>query len=78
MPDKTLTLPPLGELTKMEAWYVECLKRWSKAHRRAPAIHELAGYCKKSPTAVYSALLSAGHKGYVQQNVERKFEVITR
>lgn len=55
---------PTSSLTKMEAWYLDCLRRWVANKRRAPAIQELAAWCDKSRTATYHALVSCEHKGY--------------
>lgn len=67
----------------MEAWYLECLKTWTHRTNRAPWLHELAAFCKKSHTAVYSALISLEHKGWVRRvgvdpNVKanRRFEAV--
>lgn len=59
---------PAGDLpTETELWYLECLRRWTKAYGRAPVIRELALFCKKSPTAVASALYALEYKRYVDR-----------
>lgn len=57
--------PSGNQPTSMELWYLECLRRWIKAHGRSPVIHELAAFCAKSRTAVHSALIALEHKGCV-------------
>lgn len=42
----------------MELWYLECLRRWVAHHGRSPVIRELSAMCKKSKTAVQSALVA--------------------
>jgi hypothetical protein len=51
--------------TRMEGWYLECLRRWIQATGSAPTLHELAHLCKRSRSAVYSALISLEYKGHV-------------
>lgn len=51
----------------MEGYYLQCLRVWSHRMRRAPWVHELAAFCHKSQTAVYSALISLEHKGWVRR-----------
>jgi DNA-binding IclR family transcriptional regulator len=58
----------------MEAWYLDCLTRWTSYYKRAPKISELAAYCDRSNTAVHSALISLLNKGHVIQNTDRRFE----
>lgn len=48
----------------MQLWYLECLRTWTKQKGRAPTIQELAGWLRKSETAVYSALCQLEHKGW--------------
>lgn len=50
--------------TAIELWYLECLKRWWRAKKRGPYLHELAHWTRRSKTAVYSALVSLEHKKY--------------
>lgn len=68
--------PSREELTTMERYYLEALRRWYRAYRTAPAIHELAHYCHRSSSPVYAALLSMEYKGYVRRNADRRFEVV--
>lgn len=49
----------------MEAWYLNSLITWTDRMKRAPTLSELAGWLKKSRTAVHSALVSLEHKGWV-------------
>jgi hypothetical protein len=56
---------PARQPTRMEWWYLTCLRTWCKRKKHAPAVHELAGWLGKSSTAVYSALVALEHKGYV-------------
>jgi hypothetical protein len=74
MTGKPEIVPP----TRMEAWYLECLVLWTEQKRRPPVLSELAGYCGKSRTAVYSALLSLEHKGLVRRVSEgdRRFVAV--
>lgn len=51
--------------TKTELWYLECLRRWIAAKRDYPVVHQLAAFCRKSPTATHSALVALEHKGFV-------------
>jgi len=67
--------PPRDQPTKKEAWYLDCLDKWSRHHKRAPTLVELAAFCCKSTTSVYSALVALGHKGHVVQGDDRKFRV---
>lgn len=59
----------------MERWYLLCLRRWTAKRKCAPTLQALAGWCRKSPTAVYSALVSLEHKGYVTRvgGTDKKF-----
>lgn len=71
-------------MTVMESWYLDCLVRWTTIKRRAPVLHELAAFCKRSQTAVYAALVSLEHKGYVgrvggeNKRLARRFAVLER
>lgn len=85
MNDKPPGKPPAvpGHLpTKMEAWYLAALVKWAKIKKRPPWVHELAGWLGKSNTAVYSALVSLEHKGYVRRvgkgdtRADRRFEAV--
>jgi hypothetical protein len=60
---------PTEQLTAMEAWYLECLKRWTavKGKGQPPSIAQLAAWCKRSQTAVYDSLLRCEAKGYVSR-----------
>lgn len=49
----------------MEAWYLAALKLYIKRRKEVPWVHELAAWLRKSKTAVYSALQSLEHKGWV-------------
>lgn len=49
----------------MEAWYLAALKQWIERTGEPPVLHDLAGWLGKSNTAVYSALISLEHKGWV-------------
>lgn len=67
----------------MEAYYLDCLRRWTHRMKRAPWVHELAAWVRKSHTAVYSALISLEHKGYVRRvgtdpakKSDRRFEAV--
>lgn len=67
----------------MEAWYLACLKAWTHRMNRAPVLHELAHWVKKSTTAVYSAMISLEHKGWVKRvgsrpgnRADRRFEAV--
>jgi DNA-binding IclR family transcriptional regulator len=80
------TPPPVPRAvpSKMESWYLECLRVWTRKQKRAPWVHELAAWCRKSQTAVYSALVSLEHKGYVRRvgedptvKANRRFEVVS-
>lgn len=75
--------PPTDAMTPMESWYLECLVRCTHKLRRAPVLHELAAFCKKSQTACYTALISLEHKGYVtrvggagDQRLKRRFCIV--
>lgn len=57
--------PPRQPLTPKEAWYRECLIQWTKAKKKPPTMDQLAAWLGKSPTAIYSALISCEHKGHV-------------
>lgn len=62
---------------------MDCLARWTAGNKRAPKLAELAAWCKKSPTAVYSALVSLEHKGHVGRvggvgRASKRFRVIER
>jgi hypothetical protein len=57
---------PTDAMTPKESWYLDCLRTWiSRRGGRSPSLIQLAGFCRKSRTAVYSALLSLENKGYV-------------
>lgn len=65
----------------MEAWYLSALKQWTERMGRAPWLHELSAWLRKSNTAVYSALISLEHKGWVKRvgndpgkKADRRFE----
>lgn len=49
----------------MESWYLDCLRRWVAQRGKPPSCSALAGWVGKSKTAVYSAMVSLEHKGYV-------------
>ena len=73
-------LPPIPEpvrppMTPKEQYYLQALALWTRHMKRPPALHELAAYCGRTRTPVHDALVSLEHKGYVQRNAERKFEV---
>lgn len=77
-PDPEEDLP-----TATELWYLECLKRWIAAKGRSPVIRELARACRKSNTAVQSALQALESKGYVERvggegRLARRFKPVTR
>lgn len=67
---------PGAPLTKMQAWYVECLKMWTERHGRPPCIQELAGWLNKSRTACHSALIGAEYKGVVRRDEDHKFRLV--
>ena len=78
--------PPVpGHLpTKMEQWYLTALIKWIAVKKRSPYVNELAGWLGKSNTAVYSALRSLEHKGYVERvgssgaRPDRRFQAVVR
>lgn len=76
--DQSRRLPPVPKdpPAKMEAWYLSCLIRWTEWKKRPPSVAELADWCKRSRTAVFSALVSLEHKGYLRRNAARKFVVL--
>ena len=51
----------------MEAWYLDSLIQWTDRMKRPPVVRELAQWLRKSRTAVYSALISLEHKGWVER-----------
>lgn len=62
---------------------MDCLRLWTHRMKRAPWVHELAAFARKSQTAVYSALISLEHKGWVRRvggdpnkKASRRFEVV--
>lgn len=68
----------------MEAWYLAALRQWGERMGEAPWIHELAAWLQKSNTAVYSALISLEHKGWVRRvgddpskKADRRFEAVS-
>lgn len=75
---------PEGDLpTATELWYLECLRRWIAAKGKSPVIRELAGFCRKSNTAVQSALAALEYKGYVTRvggegRLSRRFKPVDR
>lgn len=75
---KVPPLPPpeRPEMTPREQFYLRALKVWTRCMRRPPAMDEFAEYCGKSRNTVHDALVSLEHKGYVQRNHHRKFEVM--
>lgn len=76
-----LTPPPAPARdapTKMEAWYLETLRRWIAVKKEPPTVRQLALLCKKSLTATRSALLALEYKGYVErgEGMDRRFRVV--
>lgn len=63
-------------MSTMERWYLECLLIWTHHKGRSPMLRELAKWCRKSNTAVYSALVSLEHKGYLTRDKERRFVIV--
>lgn len=61
------------EPTDLEAWYLECLRRWVVAYGRAPMIRELTAFCKRSISPVFSALVRLEEKGHVRRTDDRRF-----
>lgn len=58
-------MPSRHPPTKKEAEYLYYLKVWTQRMGRPPWVHELAGWLGKSQTAIYSAMISLEHKGWV-------------
>jgi DNA-binding IclR family transcriptional regulator len=63
-------------MTPKEQYYLQALKIWTRHYRRPPALHELAAYVGRTRTPVHDALVSLEHKGYVERNEDRRFEVV--
>jgi hypothetical protein len=86
MSSTTLGKPPrvpIHHPTATELHYLQCLQAWTKRRGRAPWVHELAAWVGKSSTAVYSALISLEHKGYVRRvgadpgkKADRRFQAV--